>query len=394
MEQKNNHIPNNTLLSVILPYEAVIKQFKKRSGVISGKDLGWKGSKGYSLFNDTPKDFGSATGTTGWCVSASEALLNDTIFQTNLVYRGAKAKLISIDIKEQYYGNCFNGSQNKWHTAILVEDSGFNFVIDITCRQFGNDFLEKDIWDFNTWQAKLRSPFCKHYITDFNNNIQNINPITSETYRNDLNIAITKNNLKDITNITDSEREQISDFMFNKISEINKNLLLNNISKFDYKYILEITKILQNLPFNSIKEGYSVLSFESKLAAKNWLEIFISNDCKLPMYLTVSDTVKESCLLNYVDFDELNKSNSLSVEKDKTYIVFEFSGLFGINTTWFNNSSILLPYGIELYVLKNNIFNSGMIIGGKDAGNLGVAINENPELKTTNTIIVRVENMN
>lgn len=372
----------NKLLEVVNSYTSVMESFKKRSDVISGSVLGWKGSKGFSNFEDTPEGFGSATGTTGWCVSASEALLYDEIFQQNLKYRGARAKLISIDIKEQYYGYCYNGSQNKWHTAILVEDSKFTFIIDITCRQFGNDFIEKDIWDFNTWQSKLRSPLCKHIITDFNNNPQNIIPSLSEEifFNKNLNGTLLKNNLKDVTNITDFERDNITDFLLNKINPINKNLLLNNISKIDYKYITEITKLLTNLPFNSIKEGYSVLAFDTKEAAKNWLSLFLNDECKLPMYLLVSNTVKESCLLNNINFNGLNLSNNLSVEKNKTYIVFEFSGLFGIDSDWLNNSAILLPYGIELYVKKENIYNSGNLL--EDTS------------RQTNTIIVRVEDMN
>jgi hypothetical protein len=372
----------NKLLEIVNIYDSVIKNFKKRSDVSSGFGLAWKKSSEIKpKLENVPHGIGEGLGTTGFCVSASEALLYDKVFQTNLRYRGARAKLISIDIKEQYYGHCFNGSQNKWHTAILVEDSKFNFIIDITCRQFGNDFIEKDIWDFNTWQNTLRSPLCKHYITDFNNNPQKITPTISEDiFNNDLNNTLLKYNLKDVTNITEFEREKISDFLLNKIKPLNNNLLLNNISSIDYKYINDITKLLQNLPFNSIKEGYSVLAFDTKESAKNWIELFLSDNSKLPMYLLVSNTLKESCLLNNINFNELNSTNNLSVQKNKTYIIFEFSGLFGIDSSWFNNSSIILPFGIELYLKKENIFNSGKLFAD--------------ETKQTNTIIIKIENMN
>lgn len=373
----------NNLLTIVESWQKVINNFKKRSDVISGSGLGWKGSKEKAYFLDTPNNFGDATGTTGWCVSASEVLLYDEVFQLNLQARNARAKLISIDIKEQYYGFCYNGSQNKWHTAIMLEDSNFNIVIDITCRQFGNDFINKDIWDFNTWQSKLRSSFCKHNITDFNNKPQNINPILTEKFNNsDISNALILNKLKDITNITDGERLTISDFFLNKISSINKNLLLNNISVNDYKYIVDITKQLQNLPFNTIKQGYSVLSFETKEAAKNWIKLFLEDNCKLPMYLTVSNSVKDSCNYNFINESELNLSNNLSVEKNKTFVVFEFGTLFGINSEFIENTSILLPYGVELFVNSENIYNSGSKIDS----------HENPD-KQTNTIIIKVENM-
>lgn len=375
----------NKLLEIVNSYEAVIKQFKKRSGVLNGFDIAWKGrSETKPKLENVPFGIGDGLGTTGWCVSASEALLLDPIFMTNIQYRGAKAKLVSIDIKEQYYGYCYNGSQNKWHTAILVEDSGINIIVDITCRQFGNEFIEKDIWDFQTWQSKLRSPFCKHNMTDFNNTPQNITPIIGEKFnRLDIDKTLLIGNLKDVTNINDFERETISDFLINKFDSLNKNLLLNNIGKFEFKYISDINKTLQNLPFSSITEGYSVLAFDTKEAAKNWIELFLKADCKLPMYLLVSNSVKESCLQNFVNFDDLNSSNNLSVQKNKTYIVFEFSGLFGIDTSFFKNTSVILPYGIELYVKKQNIYNSGIMIETGDA----------PK-KQTNTIVIKVESMN
>lgn len=374
----------NNLLTVINVYEPIIKQFKKRSDVISGSGLGWKGSKGYSLFEDTPKDFGSATGTTGWCVSASEALLYDKVFQTNLGFRKAKAKLISIDIKEQYYGFCYNGSQNKWHTAILLEDSGFKIVIDITCRQFGNDFIEKDIWDFETWQSKLRSPFCTHLITDFDNNPELIQPITVKRNKNlTFDSAITFGKLKDVTTITDNERNLLVEFGLKKINLINDKLLLKNVTKNDLKYIDDLSKLLMSLPFKTLENGYSVLAFETKKAAKNWIELFLKNETCLTQYLLVSKSLSDSCKLNDIDINDLNQSKSLKPLSDKTFVVFEFSNLFGINSEWLNLTEIILPYGIELLIEKENIFNSGKLIA-EGVDNV---------TRETNTIIIKVENM-
>jgi hypothetical protein len=375
----------NNLLDVINVYEPIIKQFKKRSDVLNGWGIAWKSRNDLTpKLENVPFSIGDGLGTTGWCVSASEALLYDKVFQTNLGFRKAKAKLISIDIKEQYYGFCYNGSQNKWHTAILLEDSGFKIVIDITCRQFGNDFIEKDIWDFETWQSKLRSPFCTHLITDFDNNPELIQPITVKRNKNlTFDSAITFGKLKDVTTITDNERNLLVEFGLKKINLINDKLLLKNVTKNDLKYIDDLSKLLMSLPFKTLENGYSVLAFETKKAAKNWIELFLKNETCLTQYLLVSKSLSDSCKLNDIDINDLNQSKSLKPLSDKTFVVFEFSNLFGINSEWLNLTEIILPYGIELLIEKENIFNSGKLIA-EGVDNV---------TRETNTIIIKVENM-
>jgi len=375
----------NNLLDVINVYEPIIKQFKKRSDVLNGWGIAWKSRNDLTpKLENVPFSIGDGLGTTGWCVSASEALLYDKVFQTNLGFRKAKAKLISIDIKEQYYGFCYNGSQNKWHTAILLEDSGFKIVIDITCRQFGNDFIEKDIWDFETWQSKLRSPFCTHLITDFDNNPELIQPITVKRNKNlTFDSAITFGKLKDVTTITDNERNLLVEFGLKKINLINDKLLLKNVTKNDLKYINDLSKLLMSLPFKTLENGYSVLAFETKKAAKNWIELFLKNETCLIQYLLISKSLSDSCKLNDIDINDLNQSKSLKPLSDKTFVVFEFSNLFGINSEWLNLTEIILPYGIELLIEKDNIFNSGKLIA-EGVDNV---------TRETNTIIIKVENM-
>jgi hypothetical protein len=375
----------NNLLDVINVYEPIIKQFKKRSDVLNGWGIAWKSRNDLTpKLENVPFSIGDGLGTTGWCVSASEALLYDKVFQTNLGFRKAKAKLISIDIKEQYYGFCYNGSQNKWHTAILLEDSGFKIVIDITCRQFGNDFIEKDIWDFETWQSKLRSPFCTHLITDFDNNPELIQPITVKRNKNlTFDNAITFGKLKDVTTITDNERNLLVEFGLKKINLINDKLLLKNVTKNDLKYIDDLSKLLMSLPFKTLENGYSVLAFETKKAAKNWIELFLKNETCLIQYLLISKSLSDSCKLNDIDINDLNQSKSLKPLSDKTFVVFEFSNLFGINSEWLNLTEIILPYGIELLIEKDNIFNSGKLIA-EGVDNV---------TRETNTIIIKVENM-
>ncbi len=370
----------NVLLNVINVYEPIIKNFRRRSDVLNGWGIAWKSRNDNApKLENVPFSIGDGLGTTGWCVSASEALLLDPVFQTNIAFRKAKAKLISIDIKEQYYGHCYNGSQNKWHTAILVEDGNYKFVIDVTCRQFGNDFIEKDIWDFNSWQSKLRSPLCKHLMTDFDNNPETIMPITTNENRNKtFDISMLMHNLKDVTSITDGERSKLADFIFNQFNRINQNLILKNIGKDDYKYIEDVTKLLMNLPFKTLDKGYSVLAFETKQSALNWIELFLKNETLLPMYMFVSNSLYDSCSLNNIEFSDVNSSKSLSPLNEKTFIVFEFENLFGIDSDWFQDSEILLPNGIELLIKKENIFNSGKLVD---------------ETRETNTIIIKIENM-
>jgi hypothetical protein len=63
------------------------------------------------------------------------------VVSTYALMMGKPKKLISIDIKEQYYGNTYSGNQNKWHTAILVKDTNYNFVIDLTCSQLEQNLI-------------------------------------------------------------------------------------------------------------------------------------------------------------------------------------------------------------------------------------------------------------
>ena len=375
----------NNFLPLIESYKSVIDSFKNRYDVQNGEAIAFKGSAIKASFENTPDGIGDALGTTGFCVSASQALLNDKIFQLNLEYRGAIAKLVSIDIKEQYYGYCYNGSQNKWHTAILIEDSGYNIIVDITCRQFGNNFINKDIWDFSTWQATFRSPLCKHIMSDSIDNPNNFSPTYSNKLINDdlANINLL-NNLRNITSITDEERLILSDFFLTKINELNTKLIIGNISTIDYRYIDKINKLLMSIPFDSFDSGYSVLSFDTKAAAKNWLKLFLEGKGKLPMYMLVSKNTLQSCKLNGIDFEELNIAYKSSCSPNRTYVIFEFGNIYAINADWMENTEMILPFGIQLSYNPENIFNTGRNI-------VGNITPDNNLIKETNTIYLKVE---
>lgn len=366
------------LLNIVKEYKSVISKFKKRSGVLSGFDVAWKGGLDVALLANTPYGIGDALGTTGWCVSASEALLNDEIFQLSLRYRSAKAKLISIDIKEQYYGFCYNGSQNKWHTAILVEDSGFIFVVDITCRQFGNSFIEKDIWTLDAWVDTLRHSMCNHTLTNFMDQPLYVAPVIEKTKTNsDLDKITMIDNLRKFTNLHDAERSLLTDFYLGKMNDINNRMLLGNLNTSDLEYIDSVTDLLNVCPFTKIDSGFSILKFATKTAAKNWLQLFMEGNYILPNFMLVSETLSDSSIHNNIDFLDINKEYTMGNQDADTFVVFQFNKIFGIKTP-VKHTEILLSSGFALTVSNPaaSIFNAGSLFSPQ---------------KSTNTIYVRID---
>lgn len=372
------------LSTIVNSYKDVISKFKNRSDVLNGKATAYKGSKEVASFENTPKSIGDGLTTTGWCVSASEALLKDEIFNIQLGIRNAKAKLISIDIKEQHYGYCYNGSQNKWHTALLVEDSGFNIVIDITCSQFGDYFVGKEIWDLQTWCDMLRHPLCNHSITENFDNTNKIVPSVSKFEKPEIEQISLKDALHRITNINDSERLLLVEFFTKRIVEINKKLIIGNISSIDYKYINKINNLLMALPFDNFNSGYSVIAFDNKQAAKNWLKLYLEAKGKLPMYMLISKSVDESCKYYDLDVDEINITYKSARDNNKTYVVFEFGNSFGISSDWLKYTELLLPYGIITSLNTDNIYNGGKMIANNIAPDGKI-------IKETNTIYLKID---
>lgn len=341
-------------LNTVQDYKNVIKAWKKRADVQSGYDLAWKPKKDSEVkLENKPYGFGDGTGTTGWCVSASQSLLNDKYFQELMKIKMSKAKLISIDIKEQYYGYCYNGSQNKWHTAILVEDSGFYFVIDVTCRQFGNNFIGKDIWDFSTWQDTLRSPKCKHNLVDFYDNeisyIPKLNDL--KVFNKDYLYSDIFYNLQNQTNLNNNDRNTLTDFLVNQILPINNKILTHSLSVSDYNYLTEINKLLNLLNFESYNKTYSILEFNSKDSAKNWLNGFLNNQCKIDMYLITYPSIENACKIQDIDYNDINSKK----QSGKFYVIIEFNNQFGISLKeYYKQTDLLIPFNIALEV-KNVI---------------------------------------
>lgn len=344
-------------------YSNVVMKFKLRGDVQSGKALAYKGWNAKSAtFENTPKGIGDGLSTTGWCVSASSALLNDPIFQETIAYRHATAKLISIDIKEQWYGKCYNGSFNKWHTAILVQDSGYNLIVDITCSQFSGDFNEKYVWDFKTWETTFRSAYCKHDIFDSNDiclspaTASNFLPKTVNKSVASIEFAKMFDCLHNLTNIIGEERKFLSEYFIYNINVLNDKMYKNDISQLDYTYIQKLNGIFKNMPFKTLKNGVTIIEFKTKDELKCWLKKFLTNNCSLNQTLFVSNSLESSATKNNISLEEFNVcDNSIN----KCFIVFNFESIFGIDVSFIENSEILLPFGLQLNVDLDSIRNGG-----------------------------------
>jgi hypothetical protein len=367
---------------IVIPYKKVINAFKNRGDVQNGWALAYRPGQNPDKdpdFENWPKTIGQGLTTTGFCVSVSQALLLDNVFQNLINSRGALAKLVSIDIKEQFYGNCYSGTQNKWHTGVLIYDSNYYFVIDLTCRQFGNAFQDKDIWDFKSWEKTFRSPNDKHQIFGFENEGLSNLPIKTNVIDKTISSVNIVKALYDITTITDSERETLSDFLLDKIEILNSKLLTGNVNKLDYKYLDNINILLKHLDFKIIKNPvYCVFGFETNESAKNWIKTFIENKFISIEYFVFSNSIESSC--KYFGFN--NETINIESAKNDTYIILKLNSGSGFDLSFMQDAEILIPYGIKFKVEKENIYNGGKIlsetIGGIE--------------KKTNTIYIKLNN--
>jgi hypothetical protein len=358
------------LNKVVSPYMSVIRKFINRGDVQNGLALAYR--KGQSLtgefdISDKPKGVGDGLGTTGWCVSASQALLNDKIFKLLLADRGAMAKLVSIDIREQFHGYTYSGHQNKWHTAILVRDSGLLFIVDMTCRQFGNEYADKMVWDFNTWEKTFRSALDKHVITDFENEELSYMPLVTSQV-NELHDTSRKDNarygLTNVTTLTNAEKETIVDFVTEHVNPINAKILVGNISNIDYKYLDTINGLLRNLNmiYRPDGDGFHVMKFKNKPSAKNWVKKFLEGGCVTNQYVFFSGSINDSLAYNNMsdDVQELNKISS--GDEEVTFIIIQVKNITGIDSSFIKNTRVLVPPGIKLDVSGDSIFNGGSLL--------------------------------
>jgi hypothetical protein len=376
---ENNQSPN----LIAKEYKKVIAAFKNRYDVQNGTAIGYRPGQDPNAelpFENWPKSIGQGLTTTGFCVTASQALLFDKVFQFLLQQRGALAKLVSIDIKEQYYGKTFSGNPNKWHTAVLVYDSGINFIIDLTCAQFGNNFVGKDVWDFQTWEKTFRSPADKHKIIDFNNQELSYSMFTKQANNfNELKFVEAVNALTDITTLSENERKVLVEFFMKHIDVVNKKLTTGSINKIDFEYFTTINKLMQQLDFLQFPKQYHVMEFSTKEIALDWIKRFVEKSGITNQFFLTSDSIEGFCKHANIDSACVN-TESL---KEKTYIVFEFTDLKTYEIKFLENINSCVPYGIKLnFDYEKDILNGGKLLSEPV---LGVTVK-------TNTIFIRCSN--
>lgn len=370
-------INNETINQIINDYNGVIKKFKLNSKVIDGTDIAWRGN-GYLDFANKPKDYGSGTTTTGWCVSASEALLKSKGFELLTEVYGGYAKLISIDIKEQYHGYCYNGSQNKWHTAILIQIDNFKFVIDITCGQFGNDYVNKNVWFLDAWMTKFRSAFCNHKLYDFDNNELKVLPANKAT-RGKHEMVRNKYNLSNFTTIDDNDRKQLINFI-EDFENINNRLILGTYQKSDVEIMQNVIAIYKKgMGYTYLPEAWCSLRFDNKTAAFNWLNKNI-NFSGHDEYSVINFDMKQNLLVfesvekcreyygNKISDSDKNSyigNNTTSTYKPTDYILnIKFINVNGL-TNFTTIKNYILFAGTQLSVDMSNFTINKTAIGNE-----------------------------
>lgn len=380
----------NEIAATYLP---VIEKFKARFDVQNGAALGYHYGHDLSIpieIEDKPKGIGDGTTTTGFCVSASQALLSDKVFKFLLSERKAFAKLVSIDIQRRFHGICYTGSQNKWHTAIYVKDNGVNFIVDLTCAQFGNPYVGKLIWDFNTWLSTFRSPTDQHTITDFDGDLISPVPLPDDFTRS-IDIEKLKaaafDRLHNITNMTDLQRTVLAEFLVRNMTKINAKILIGNVTKRDYEYIENINTILRLLDFT--KYGmtlYSLFQFKTPQAAKNWVKLFFDNKCICPGFVTFANSIENASTIIGCTADAVN--TELSGQSVNRFIMLKLvpdnnKPIHGIDVSEIlDNTQLLIPYGIKLGQLYQiRLFNSGLLLEPDMVGNH----------RKTNTTVIEIK---
>ena len=360
-------------------YVNYLKAFLKRADVQNGSYVSYHDNQDPfgPLKPENWVNLGDARVTTGFCVSFSSAIVNDNIFQLLLDSRGALAKLISIDIKEQYYGHCKPSyAANKWHSAVFVKDHGINLILDPTCAQFGNQFVGKFVWDFETWIKTFRSPHYTHKITDFENNVLSVSPVTIDVKNYDSGLIRIVDALHDVTTITDTERRMLADFFLQGIELINRKIDLGNLTDNDFKYTSNINRLAKQMSFKiNEKEQYFVMEFMNIDSAKKWLNKLNEKDWILPYYIMLSKSIEESCKYFNIDYKQINQETT----NNKTYIVVRFVDSMGSDVeNILDNVSTFVPYGIKLYM--KDLYN-----GGKELPETAYGVQ-----KKTNTIVLTV----
>ena len=365
---ENNSTPVS-LTQIAGIYMNVIRAWKNRTDVLSGKDIGYHDNQDRNdilRLENKPFGIGDGLTTTGFCVSVSQSFLEDNAFKILLSSRGAQAKLISIDIKQQFFGTTYSGHTNTWHTAILVSDSGVNFVIDLTCAQFGNPYVEKFIWDFETWQHTFRSKNCTHQITDFNGAMLG--------YYNNQPPLDTMSNFEILSKIegyTQSDINFMSEVLSNGFCDINTALMRGNVNKPIYNKINRLNKLLRRAftPVKTEEPRFGLIPFNSRKELAGFVSDLMKNGFVLPQYVLLfnsMDQMKNEFNQFYGYFQNHSLDNfNIVIDRGKDgphYLCLNV----GINNTVLNGGDIMgydiLPYG---YVMEVNYPEEDIYNGSK-----------------------------
>lgn len=372
-------LSNQTPAQIATIYVNYMKAFLKRADVQNGKLVSYHDNQDP---NDNLKDenwvnLGDARTTTGFCVSFSQAIMHDELFHILLESRNAKAKLVSIDIKEQFYGYCKPSYvKNKWHTAILIRDNNINLILDGTCAQFGNQYVGKLVWDFETWINTFRSPNDTHTINGFNDEPLTYTPEQTRVNNYEQGMVRVTNALYDIPYIDEVDKKMIADFFMKGIEVLNRKIIMGNLTDNDFNYMNNINSLMKQFNFKQSENEYHVLSFINKKAALTWIAKFLKDGCILPIYTVTSKSIQDSC--NWFGFD----SREINVEstKERFYVVLRFKTIVGCDLeNILQNAATFIPYGIKVDINPNvDIYN-----GGKELPDSSYGIE-----KKTNTIFI------
>ncbi len=389
-------------------YKPVIKRFKMRADVQNGLALAYRDGQDYENGNiqdvNKPKTLGDGLSTTGWCLSASQALLYDPIFKALLEYRKAKAKLVSIDIRRQFYGKTYNGHKNVWHTAIFVQDGEFTFIIDLTCSQFGNKYVNKDFWGTTTWLETFRSPIDQHQFTDFDGNVINYGLDLTGT-KIDYNYGIKKisadntfsrvlHNMNQFPDVTDMDKQLIAGLLTtDKLNILNSKLANCLVTDEEYSELERLTGVMSDYfdVIDSSEVKYGLLKFPTKQGLQKWFKNFkvLCNQSEdkqtsfLPSFLMVCDTIENAFHTLNVNPDNYNSYPAS--DNDEHYLVLKFANSCGVDMdNIIVGVRMLLLYGmdIKLNTDADKIFYNTAELDSTSVG---------AKLSDTNTFIIELQ---
>lgn len=201
-----------------------------------------------------------------------------------------------------------------------------------------------------------------HKITGFSGEDLNFVPVfTGQTTKitKEMESVSLVQSLKNITTITDDDREFLSDFFINKINIINHKLETGNINSFDYKYIDRLNSLLRNFDYSKVSKAYNVQEFQNKEVFKKWLLDFMGSDKITKTYTLFSPTLAEACQLIGIDVEDINVTTNRDTAR--VYLVTELTNASSFLVNGILGVNMIVPFGIKLAFDNDQIYNSGDI---------------------------------